>query len=275
MENKPSEQDKYLYFLDYAPAYRLKLIKQLVGPVAGKTVADIGCGKSSISFLLWTLGAKVYSFDISAEALRVTRSLGTPDKGDTKFDPEICQCDARTLPLAQETFDVVCCFETLEHLQNEGDRTAIREMERIAKPGARIVLSVPYTRKEPTPQTSQRYRHYSFQTIKTRLITKQMRLERAIFWYFPVLALLEKMKLRYINAVAGSLITALASQDKQGKKNMLRDKDAFTYSLMKYYNTVFWRKIVLPAILILADIDKLFKNLPYSNDIFLIMEKRQ
>jgi|WetSurMetagenome_2_1015567.scaffolds.fasta_scaffold291026_1 ubiquinone/menaquinone biosynthesis C-methylase UbiE len=268
MENKPADQDKCLYFLDYAPAYRMKLIKELIGPVNGKTVADIGCGKGSISYLLWTLGAKVWSFDISLNELRVTRSLKGSQNLNSRFDPIICQCDARQLPIIEETFDLVLCLETLEHLRNDGDRTAIREIERVAKQGAKIILSVPYTKKTAQNEQNQRYRHYSSKTIKIRLIPEPLQLEQALYWYFPILSLLDRLGLRYIIASIGSMLLFTNKE-----KPNLKSKYGFTQSLMAFYDTTLWRRLALPVILIILKLNKPFEKLPYSNDVFLILKK--
>jgi len=274
MEKEPSDQDKFLYFLDYGPAYRMKLVKELIGSVDGKTVADIGCGKGSISYLLWSMGAEVYSFDVSANELRITRSLKKTQETETEFDPTICQCDAGKLPIIKEAFDAIVCLETLEHLQNGDDKLAITEIERTAKPGAKIILSIPYAKRtNPNAQTP-RYRHYSYETIKTRLIPKQLRLEQTVFWYFPMLTLFQKMGLRLINASIGSILLAADSKNPSHEGQSLKSKDGFTQSLMAYYNTWFWRKIALPAILTVMNLNNPFRKMPYSNDVLLILKKK-
>ena len=48
--------------------------------------------------------------------------------------------DAERLPFVDRTFDVVACFNALDHVQSvEG---AIREMTRVARPGASLLLVV-------------------------------------------------------------------------------------------------------------------------------------
>jgi ubiquinone/menaquinone biosynthesis C-methylase UbiE len=54
---------------------------------------------------------------------------------------EIFQGTVEYLPYANATFDLIFCFETLEHVANE--RTAISEMVRVLKPMGRMVISIP------------------------------------------------------------------------------------------------------------------------------------
>ena len=48
---------------------------------------------------------------------------------------------AMALPFADETFDVVCAFDVVEHCAPEA--VAVRELSRVLKPGGRLLISVP------------------------------------------------------------------------------------------------------------------------------------
>jgi len=271
MSNNTVNQEKYLYLLDYASLFRLKLIKEFLGAIDGKMVSDIGCGNGSVSFLFQSLGAKVYSVDVSMRALQQTRSLRSLN--EHKFDPSLCQGDAMKLPFREEVFDIVCCIETLEHLSD--DRAAIKEIARVAKPESTVILSVPYdaraTGKEEMPG---HYRRYSFETLKERLYSSQFHLERVVFWCFPMLRLLDLIRARSVFAALGLLIENLSSKkDSSVKFRSLRNHDVFVHSLGRFYRTKFWRRAVLPLLMRILELNKLFRNSPYSNDVFLIFRK--
>jgi ubiquinone/menaquinone biosynthesis C-methylase UbiE len=260
-------------FLDYASLFRMKLIREFLGDVDGKMAVDIGCGSGYTSFLLWFLGAKVHSIDISTKALQVTRSLRNLSKCSTQFESNLCQGDATRLPIKGEIFDLVCCLETLEHLPD--DRTAINEIARVTKPGGMVILAVPYDARVTGKEKSLgHYRRYSFKTMKERLYSRQLRLERVIFWCFPMLKLFDLIRLRYVYATLGLLIETLSDRNNSSHKlRNLRNHDTFVHSLIRFYCTKFWRKVALPSLLHVLKINKLFQNSPYSNDVFLICRK--
>lgn len=63
------------------------------------------------------------------------------------------QADACDLPFEDESFDLAVCVHTLEHIPD--DRQALREMQRVLRPGGRAVLQVPpsdlaETREDPS-----------------------------------------------------------------------------------------------------------------------------
>ena len=151
---------------------------------------DIGCGNGSISLFLWQLGAKVHSIDTSKEALQVNRSLRNLNEESRHFDPNLCQGDAMRLPYKEETFDIVCCLETLEFVAD--DIPAINEIERVTKQGGKVILFIPYdTRMDDEGESLGYYRRYSIKTMKKKLCSGQLSIKRLVFWYFPVLKLLD------------------------------------------------------------------------------------
>lgn len=51
-------------------------------------------------------------------------------------------CDvSEHLPFSDESFDVVCAFDILEHV--EDDRRLLKELRRVCKSGGRLVLTIP------------------------------------------------------------------------------------------------------------------------------------
>lgn len=264
IEQQHSAKEYSLHLLDYASLHRMRLVQEFVGDVNEKVVLDLGCGNGSISFLLWYLGAKVHSVDISKRALKSTRNLRRISERNTQFEPSLCQGDATKLPLEEETFDIVFCIETLEHLRD--DRSAIKEIERVTKSGGTVILAVPYDSKVTCSEKSgESYRRYSFETLKERLLSSRLCLKRAIFWCFPVLKILDLIKVRTFFAALGFLMKPSSDPDKSNA--------AFVRSLAAFYRTRFWLRGALPLMMYVLDFDLLFQNLPYSNDVFLILTK--
>lgn len=98
---------------------------------AGGTLADIGCGTGLLTRRL--SGSEVIALDINRWNLQRTLA----------HSPTVhaMQGDAERLPLRSDSFDLVVCTETLEHLA--GPRQALAEMLRTLKPGGKLVGSVP------------------------------------------------------------------------------------------------------------------------------------
>jgi SAM-dependent methyltransferase len=56
------------------------------------------------------------------------------------------QGDAFHLPFADESFDRIICSEVMEHVHDY--RAAVRELARVARPGARIAVTIPTATSE-------------------------------------------------------------------------------------------------------------------------------
>ncbi|MEC4806233.1 MAG: methyltransferase domain-containing protein [Jaaginema sp. PMC 1079.18] len=51
--------------------------------------------------------------------------------------------DATQLPYADESFDIITSISVIEHIPNQGDSQAVRELWRVLKPGGKLLLTVP------------------------------------------------------------------------------------------------------------------------------------
>ncbi|HEX4011437.1 MAG TPA: class I SAM-dependent methyltransferase [Solirubrobacteraceae bacterium] len=105
----------------------------------GRTVLDAGCGTGYGSLVLAQAGAhRLVAIDASAEAVAQTQArLG--ERG------EATRADARELPFADESFDLIVCFEVIEHIGG-GDR-ALAEFARTLRPDGVLVISSPNPRR--------------------------------------------------------------------------------------------------------------------------------
>jgi 2-polyprenyl-3-methyl-5-hydroxy-6-metoxy-1,4-benzoquinol methylase len=104
--------------------------------VAGCDVLDAGCGVGYGMEILAAAGAKSISgVDIDEGA------VGAAQRRFEDHPERIIEADLRDLPLVSESFDVVVCFETIEHME-EGER-AIEELHRVLRPGGLLLISSP------------------------------------------------------------------------------------------------------------------------------------
>lgn len=80
--------------------------------VVGRRVLDAACGEGYGSNLLAAHARDVVGVDVSEQAIGHARARYLPGRSNLRFE----QADATALPFADDSFDVVVSFETLEHL---------------------------------------------------------------------------------------------------------------------------------------------------------------
>jgi SAM-dependent methyltransferase len=93
------------------------------GPLAGRTVIDLGCGPGYYTAALRARGATVIPIDNDAGELPEAALLA----------------DAEALPLPDGAADAVVCSNLLEHTRDA--EAVIREIERVLRPGGWAYLS--------------------------------------------------------------------------------------------------------------------------------------
>jgi SAM-dependent methyltransferase len=102
----------------------------------GRAVLDAGCGVGWGSVVLSDAGAtSVTGVDINPDALASARERA----GDR--DAEFQQADLQALPFDDEAFDLVVCFEAIEHVDDPS--RALDGLARVLSPGGQLVISSP------------------------------------------------------------------------------------------------------------------------------------
>ena len=109
--------------------YHVKLIREHLGPLAGKRVLDVGCGKGRFArvFLEQEPAAELWGLDISEAMLRFV-----PERIHTRAG------SMTELPFADGFFDGAYATESLEHAVEI--EKAVGEICRVVKPGGRIAI---------------------------------------------------------------------------------------------------------------------------------------
>lgn len=113
-----------------------RIIEFLCGrfDLTGKRILEVGAGTGRDSDALAALGAEVWTLDYSEESLRLMSDhLG----GNVRI---LCG-DALSLPVADDTFDIVFHQGLLEHFREP--RLLLAENWRVLKPGGYALVDVP------------------------------------------------------------------------------------------------------------------------------------
>ena len=101
-------------------------------------ILDLGCGNGISSRLLNSAGFDVVGTDISPLFLQDARNW---ERLHTSPKLQYQVCDVLELPFEDESFDLVCSNELIEHLPDI--ETAFKEMIRVLRQNGKIVLSGP------------------------------------------------------------------------------------------------------------------------------------
>jgi len=149
---------------------------KLLCPKKDERILDIGCGESILpSYISKNYECIITATDIldvekiQRKFFKTTNLMGL---GNREFKFKIN--DATNLSFTDETFDSVYAVSSIEHIPNDGDSRAFKEMVRVVKPGGKIVVTVPYSYKYLEQKTADHYqgfeRRYDYENLKKRLL---------------------------------------------------------------------------------------------------------
>jgi ubiquinone/menaquinone biosynthesis C-methylase UbiE len=104
---------------------------------AGRAVLDAGCGTGYGSLILSQAGASsCVGIDISEDAIARARESHSDE---TQFEVG----DLTDLSLASKSFDLIACFETIEHVAESDQERVVAELARVLRPDGLLLISSP------------------------------------------------------------------------------------------------------------------------------------
>jgi SAM-dependent methyltransferase len=120
----------------------------LLNPQPGDRVLDIGSRETLWpTFLLEEGRCTVYATDLETQHLdtqkKFLRQLGRDNALGEQFHMQ--QQDARKLTFPRNYFDKASAISVIEHIPEEGDVDAVREMGRVVRTGGVVVFTSPFS----------------------------------------------------------------------------------------------------------------------------------
>jgi len=147
--NERTDRDPSGYFADTAADYdswyetpqgafiddiETELVFDLVPPVPGEKVLDVGCGTGNFSLKLAQKGCEVTGIDVSPHMLQ----HALEKVAGTDLPVSFSQMDARHTEFPDDHFDAVYSVTALEFIPDRDQ--ALEELRRVLKPGGRMVI---------------------------------------------------------------------------------------------------------------------------------------
>ncbi len=109
--------------------------EEALGGLAPGYLLDVGCGEGSFLHAAKALGWQVTGTEISADAIRLARQ-------QWQIEPFRGNLEEAHFP--DNRFDAITLWHVIEHVPNP--EATLREVARIARPGARIIIACPNRR---------------------------------------------------------------------------------------------------------------------------------
>jgi SAM-dependent methyltransferase len=103
---------------------------------SGKSILDVGCGSGYGTASLAHAAALAVGIDASREAI-------TAAKAKAQSQAHFVLMDARSMAIADNTFDVATCFEVVEHVDTELVEQIVSEVARCLRTDGHAIFSTP------------------------------------------------------------------------------------------------------------------------------------
>ena len=106
------------------------------GPLAGRSVVDVGCGGGLLAEAMAVAGARVTGLDLASDLLDVARLHAL--EGNVRVDYRLESAEDHAATHAGQ-YDLVTCMEMLEHVPDPA--AVVRALATLVRPGGHVFVS--------------------------------------------------------------------------------------------------------------------------------------
>ena len=114
-------------------------IMRALGPLPGKEILEVGCGRGDVAVYLAKQGARVTAIDIGPALIASARRLA----GVNQVECDFRVGTATNLPLPSDRFDAVIGLAILHHLSEQDVACVLREAHRVVRTGGACLFYEP------------------------------------------------------------------------------------------------------------------------------------
>lgn len=185
------------------PWYQL-ILKMLEVPhryFQGKRILEVGCGLGGFCIKLSEEGANPIGLDVSRSAIQKAKYLAK--RYDAHNNIEFIIGDAQFLPFKDQSYQIVICSETLEHIEDY--EQAFHEIVKVVENSGQICITVPnllssmfpeyitllligqpqYARKFLSVEKEHVFHYFKIKKLCSREDLKVIKIQSTDFLYLP------------------------------------------------------------------------------------------
>lgn len=179
----------------------------------GIRALDVGCGTGTMLGYLESFGP-AFGVDCSAEAIRFCQSRGRN---------QLVQSFATALPYKDESFDLVCALDLLEHVSD--DIASLEEFGRVCRPDGRVLITVPAYRFlwGRQDEISSHLRRYTAKELRAKIQRAGLAVRKLTYFntlMFPLIALI-RLRRRLLPHLPDSELKSDFTMTRPGRLNDL------------------------------------------------------
>ncbi len=217
----------------HIPRYRWTVDIFIPG-VAGKRILEIGCGEGGCIQLLRDKN-DVAGIDASESGVKECWNRQVP--------ATLVDVSTQRLPFAPESFDIVICLETFEHLANP--QHAIDEIGRVLKAQGRLICSI------PNPRIGHPYLYpglFTFRNFGRFLEQNGFQVRRVVPWGWAPRHTVLPVALQWSRVASSRYVAGII---RRGLHYLLRSSRLFPYYLywLWTFDAVYVKSLDSPAML--------------------------